>query len=200
MVDIEPGLISDLLRQSMEEGRAPYLDVISDSMSPLIVSGDQVQISSTNRDALKVGDVVVMQGNNELLTHRFWGLINLDAQVQIITKGDRPQHFDHPHDAGTLVGLVIARRRNRRLMDLTKGVGNWLNRWLTALAKVDYHLFSASLTSVSNSDGAAITHGGIFASTSRKNFNHRIIRRSIYGVAKLLTIIVQKFDRPVEES
>jgi hypothetical protein len=200
MVDIEPGLISDLLRQSMDEGRAPYLNVISDSMSPLIVSGDQVQISSTNRDALKVGDVVVMQGNNELLTHRFWGLIDLDAQVQIITKGDRPQHFDHPHDAGTLVGLVIARKRNRRLMDLTKGVGYWLNRWLTTLAKVDYHLFSASLTSVSNSDGATITHSGIFASTSRKNFNHRIIRRSIYGVAKLLTVIVQKFDRPVEES
>ena len=200
MVDIEPGLISDLLRQSMEEGRAPFLNVVSDSMSPLIVSGDQVQISSTNRDALRAGDVVVMRGKNELLTHRFWGLINTDVQAQIITKGDRPQHFDHPHDAATLVGLVTARRRNRRVMDLTKGVGNWLNRRLTTLARLDFRLFSASIPSMADSDGKTITAGGIFASTTREDLSHRIIRRSIYSMAKLLTAAVQNFDQPVEES
>ncbi len=199
MVDLEPGLISDLLRQSMEEGLAPYLNVISDSMSPLILNGDQVQISSTSCDSLNVGDVVVMQGSKELLTHRFWGLVNTDRQVQIITKGDRPQHFDHPHDAGTLVGLVIARRRNQRIMDLTQGAGQWLNRRLATLARVDYQLFSESVSAVTDTDGAAMTHDGILAMTSRENFGHLMIRRTIYGVAKLLTYIIQKFDQPVEE-
>jgi hypothetical protein len=200
MVDLEPGLISDLLRQSMEEGRTPYLNVISDSMSPLIISGDQVQISSASRDSLNIGDIVVMQGSKELLTHRFWCLITVDHQVQIITKGDRPQHFDHPHDAGTLVGLVTARRRNQRQMDFTQGAGKWLNRLLTTLARLDSRLFSASVPSTSKTDGAAMTRDGVLALTSRENFGHLMIRRTIYGLAKLLTVIVQRFDQPVEES
>ena len=200
MVDLEPGLISDLLRQSMEEGKAPYLNVISDSMSPLIVSGDQVQISSASHDSLNVGDVVVVQGSKELLTHRFWDLITVDHKVQIITKGDRPQHFDHPHDAGTLVGLVTARRRNQRLMDFTQGAGKWLNRRLITLARLDYQLFSTSVPSTSKTDGVAMTRDGMFALTSRENFGHLMIRRTIYGFAKLLTVLVQKLDQPVEES
>jgi len=72
MAEIEPKLIADLLRQSMQDGSTPLLNVISDSMSPLFKSGDQVQLSPTSLKSLRMGDVVVVHGSTELITHRYW--------------------------------------------------------------------------------------------------------------------------------
>jgi hypothetical protein len=198
MPDLEPALIVELLRQSMEAGRTPFLNVISDSMSPLIRSGDQVQLAAVTSEALRKGDIIVFSGVKELTTHRFWGFAAAEDPEQMITKGDRPQYFDQLHDIDTLVGLVIGRRRDNRLLDLSKGAGLWLNTQLTRIAALDIHLFSKAV-SASPSTGA-YDRDGLFATTSRSNPGHRMARRIIYMTAKMVHFVIQLFDKKVKDT
>lgn len=194
MPDLEPGLIVELLRQSMENGRSPFVNVISDSMSPLIRSGDQVRLAPITQNALQPGDIIVFSDIGGLSTHRFWGIIAFESNEQLITKGDRPQHFDQLHDTDTLVGLVIGRRRNSRLLNLSKGVGRWLNGQLTRLAALDIRLFSKAIPVSTRAAAGPFSHDGVFAETSRANFGHLVIRRFIYMLAKMINYVVQLFD------
>jgi hypothetical protein len=187
MSQLEPALIADLLRDSMDKGQNPFLNVISDSMAPLVNSGDQVQIAPILFDRLHRGDVVVLTGLTELLTHRFWGLIGDHGNANLITKGDRPQHFDPPHSADTLVGLVVARRRGGRLLHLKSGLGAWLNRQLTRLAALDLSLFADSVQMSSDQLFEGHPRDGIFAGSSPRSLSYLVIRRMIYLVARAMT-------------
>ena len=198
MPDLEPELIVDLLRQSMEDGKTPSLNVISDSMSPMIRSGDQVQLAAVAHETLLPGDVVVFSGDVELTTHRFWGLTTVENENQLITKGDRPQHFDQLHDIDTLVGLVIGRRRNGRLLKLNEGAGQWLNIQLTRLAEIDIRLFSKA--AVASPSAGPFDRDGHFAGTTRDNLGHRVIRRFIYMLAKMTHFVIQLSDEKDKES
>jgi hypothetical protein len=200
MPDLEPGLIVELLHQSMENGRSPFLNVISDSMSPLIRSGDQVQVAPVSHKALHLGDVIVFSDLGELVTHRFWGITINESIEQLITKGDRPQHFDQLHDTGTLIGLVIGRRRNRRFLKLSMGAGRWLNLQLTRLATLDIRLFSKAIRVSSVTTSGKYDHDGVFADTSRDNFGHLMVRRFIYILAKMASFIALLFDETMKDT
>jgi hypothetical protein len=199
MSEPEPSLIVDLLQDSMAKGKFPYLNVISNSMAPLIRAGDQIRLAPRSVDALLPGDVVVIRGISELVTHRYWGIVDIKNDLQLITKGDRPQHFDPPNDIDTLVGLVIARKRNGKLLELKNSYGQWLNRQLTRLAAVDNRLF-AGRVQVSAEATIELHHKeGVFASSTRSNFVNRVTRRVIYAIAKVLTGVVQLFSSSTGE-
>ena len=200
MQNLEPGLIVELLRQSMENGRSPFLNVVSDSMSPLIRSGDQVQLAPIIHSALQPGDVILFSDIGELITHRFWGIITTESNEQLITKGDRPQHFDQLHDTDTLIGLVIGRRRNRRFLKLSEGAGRWLNIQLTRLAALDIRLFSKAIRVSSVTTTGLYSHDGVFAETSRDNFGHLVIRRFIYMLAKMVNNVIQLSDESIKDT
>jgi len=117
-----------------------------------------------------------------------------------VTKGDRPQHFDPPHDADTLIGLVTARKRNKRIMNLRQGIGRWLNRRLAQLALVDIHLFSHAISGEFDDNSTLYANQGRFAATTRDSLVHFMLRRSIYLLAKIITITVQQFDQSIEDS
>jgi len=198
MVELEPSLIADLLRQSMVEGSAPYLTVVSASMAPLIVQGDQVRLTSIDHESLSLGDIVVLENSNELLTHRFWGRFESGDECQLITKGDRPQHFDRPHDAGKLIGLVTARKRNRELMPINTGAGAVFNRGVVLLSQIDIWLFTPPAPMVQREVRGQFTHEGIFAKSSREAIGHRALRKAIYILQEILVSISQVFAHPVE--
>ena len=200
MVKLEPKLIADLLRQSMNEGRAPYLSVISGSMSPLIKKEDRVKVSSTDHFSLSTGDVVVLELQNELLTHRYWGSIDAGDDILLITKGDRSQQFDHPHDAGTLVGLVIAIKRNGREMGLSEGAGGWMNKGLTALARVDSWLFASPIPSLPGEYAGTFSRAGIFCRSTRNSFSHRAARKMILLFQQIYVLIFRPFSVEVEDT
>ena len=199
MSELDPSLIVDLLQDSMAKGKFPYLNVISNSMAPLVRAGDQIRLAPRSVEALVPGDVVVIRGSSELVTHRYWGIIDIKNSIQFITKGDRPQHFDPPNDIDTLVGLVIARKRNGKLLELKNRYGRWLNRQLTRLAAVDNRLFASGVQV--SADAAIELHQkeGVFASSTRSNFVHRVTRRIIYEIAKVLTGVVQLFNSSTGE-
>ena len=196
---MEASLIAELLRQSIEEGKSPYLNVISDSMSPLIRRGDQVQLAPATPDKLQKGDVIVIHGDDEIITHRFWGLITGPGLEQILTKGDRPQHFDPPRDADTLIGMVTGRRRLGRFMEFSQGAGRILNALLTRLAGLDIRLFTPAPKIDQGTEAQAAYDSGMFASTTSNNTVHLLLRRSIHAAAKGMVFVAQLFDKRMEE-
>lgn len=189
MSQIDAALLADLLRQAMNEGKKPFLTVISNSMSPLIRRGDQIQIEQATAENLHPGDIILFLGPANLITHRYWGNLSHENQAHLVTKGDRPQHFDQPFKPANLIGQVIGRRRNKRFLNLSNGRGGWLNRHLANLAKFEIRLFSKPLRPTSPAQTDLPQISGRFSNNSN-GFFIRIFRRISYSWAIILTLLI----------
>ena len=127
-------LIIDMLRQSMAERQTPFLTVTSNSMAPLLKTGDQVGLSPVEVAQLNRGDIITLVQDEHLLTHRFWGT---DEQGRPFTRGDRPLMPDAPGKTGQILGRVTVRRRHNRELSLQRGAGRRLNEHLAWLVRVE---------------------------------------------------------------
>jgi signal peptidase I len=192
MSQIEPALLADLLRQAMNEGKSPFLTVISNSMSPLIRRGDQIRLGPTTAESLNPGDIIVFLGPANLITHRYWGCYAENSETCLVTKGDRPQHFDQPFTQGNLVGQVIGRRRKQQLLNLSAGAGKWLNNHLAALAKLEIRLFSKPPALAMPAQVQLPPTSGWLAD-SPNGIIIRLIRRFLYSWAIILSAIIARF-------
>jgi signal peptidase I len=189
MSEIDPALLADLLREAMRKGKLPFLTVVSNSMSPLIRRGDQIQIAPKTAEQLQPGDIIVYKGPANLITHRFWGFLSEKEQTRLVTRGDRPQHFDSPIAPANLVGQVIGRRRKQHFLDLAVGRGKWLNNHLANLARLEIRLFAKPI-SLSPSSQVQLPKSGGHLSNSPNNLLIRFIRRFLYSWAIILTLII----------
>lgn len=132
-------LLIDMLRQSLAQGQIPFLTISSNSMTPLLKTGDQVGLAPVTIDQLSRGDIVTLLQDDHLLTHRFWGV----AQGQRpFTRGDRPLTPDKPGSAGQILGRVIVRRRHQRELALQNGIGRRLNQHLARLIRLEAALLT----------------------------------------------------------
>ncbi len=136
----DPLLTAELIRQGLAQGMLPYATVSSNSMSPLLLRGDEVQIAPVNVAKLKPGNVILLARPDGLLAHRYWQTRHQPEGVFLISRGDRLPKFDPLTSEDCLVGLIIARRRDSRQLSLTNGPGSWLNRRLAALSRWDARL------------------------------------------------------------
>ncbi len=126
-----------LLRDSLQQGRPTNLTVTSNSMTPLLQTGDQITLEPVRVSQLEPGDIITFATENHLITHRFWGLAASQGESQLHTRGDRTLCFDPSVAATNLVGRVIRRRRQESTLDLTYGWGQQLNRHLAWLAHLE---------------------------------------------------------------
>jgi len=129
-------VVVDLLRQSMAQGQTPFLTVSSSSMTPLLRTGDQIGLEPITPQHLRVGDIVTLVNEADLLTHRFWGWEN----GRLRTRGDRPLQFDPLWLPDKLLGRVVVPRRSGRSFSLTSGRGQRLNCHLSQLVLVEGRL------------------------------------------------------------
>lgn len=90
------------------------LRVISDSMRPLLRTGDTVTVQSIDPGALRRGEVIVVQRGDDLITHR---LVGVDARGWH-TRGDNADDADAIASAESIVGRVIAIERGGACIDL----------------------------------------------------------------------------------
>ncbi|MFZ0547707.1 MAG: signal peptidase I [Candidatus Promineifilaceae bacterium] len=213
MSEIDPATLAELLREAMREGKLPFLTVVSNSMSPLIRRGDQIRLAPTSAEQLQPGDIIVYLGPANLITHRYWGRLLEKGETWLVTRGDRPQHFDRPFTSGSLVGQVIGRRRKQHVLNLASGVGKWLNNQLANLARLEIRLFSAPLALSTASQVyqlpvdkvkiAAPPAGGGPLSRSSNGILTRLIRRFLYSWAIILTVIISvialAFSKDIED-
>jgi hypothetical protein len=123
-------LTSAILQDTVEQGTCPFIEISSDSMAPLIRKGDEIQIEAVILKDLSMGDIVVVEDTIGLLAHRYWLNYSHRGEVNLLLKGDSLKDYDHPISSQNLIGRVIARRRNSRILGLTNGLGARLNGFL----------------------------------------------------------------------
>lgn len=139
MAGVEHSLLISLLESSIARGQTFYLTVSSDSMTPLLQSGDEIAVVAHLPGGLRRGDIVVVDEETGLLTHRYWGK---DGKGKVVTRGDRSLVFDPPWEPERLVGRVKARRRRGRTLSLERGWGAWLAAHLGRVAALEQRLFA----------------------------------------------------------
>lgn len=126
--------LHNLLRERLQSGASATIRVTSNSMWPLLSAGDDVILAYTAVEQLQMGDVITVITDGGLLTHRFWGFVPNQLPAYLLTKGDQPRAFDPPTAVSDLLGRVVARQHNGRVLTLDDGWGRWLNRCLSQLA------------------------------------------------------------------
>lgn len=118
--------VAEALRVSLGQGRMPFLEITSDSMTPLLRRGDQVGLAPVRPELLQRGDIVTFVENEHLTTHRYWG----QMAGRLLSRADRSGAFDRPWQPQALVGRVVVRRRTGAGLWLDTGRGQQLNRLL----------------------------------------------------------------------
>src|SRR5512143_1975364 len=116
----------DLARAGLQEQGILRLRVISNSMLPTLRPGDEVIVQPASLGSLQRGDLVVVQHETELITHR---LIEVSAQGWR-TKGDHCTAADPVWPAAMILGRVVAIQRSGRSINLQTRRWQVLNRWL----------------------------------------------------------------------
>lgn len=132
-----------MLQKGLAHGRLMTVTVNGRSMMPLLQPDDQIVIAAVQLDQLAIGDIITILHQNSLLTHRFWGSsVGPDDLVYLHTRAERPFPQDPPTPIYNLVGRVVQRKRNMRVLNLQTGKGRWVNRHLILLLKVEDRLCS----------------------------------------------------------
>ena len=120
---LSASLIADLLRESLQRRQTPYVQLISNSMAPLFWAGDEARIGSADLYSLAVGELVVWQTESAIFTHRLWQWHDVGHLRFFLTRGDRNLTYDPGWSAAQLIGKVIGRRRDGKILDLQTGRG-----------------------------------------------------------------------------
>ena len=174
MADVDAALLATLLRESLHKGQHPRLTINSSSMIPLLRCGDKIILESVTLGQLQTGDILTLTTKSYLQTHRYWGHHEQGGRLTLLTRGDQPLLFDKPWLIEDLIGRVVGRQRQGKLLSLSDGWGKWLNSQLIKLATAESYWFSLT-------PGQAPP-----LLTSRERFK----RRSFWYGAKLLTAFV----------
>jgi hypothetical protein len=129
--------LGDILKESIDQGKTPSLTVISDSMAPLLQRDDIVGLQEIDRSQLNNGHIITFvypHKPEDIITHRIAGTTQIDGQTKLITWADRTLMFDFPVEMNDVIGQVVWRKRNGRLLLLDRGQGAWLSNKLSKLA------------------------------------------------------------------
>jgi signal peptidase I len=118
-------VVRDVLQHDQAAGPL-RLPVVSDSMRPLLRTGDWVQVEAVTPVALKLGDIIVVQRGAELITHR---VLSHDAQGWR-THGDNTRVIDRVVQPEEIVGRVSAIERGAQHVDLQTKQWQTANRWI----------------------------------------------------------------------
>lgn len=96
--------LSGMIRDALEGGQHATVQVISESMAPLISRGDFVSISTAPAESIKEGDILAFFIGDGFLIHRF---LRKDGNV-LLTRGDALKYDDIPLPLNRYVGVVTA--------------------------------------------------------------------------------------------
>jgi signal peptidase I len=98
------GLASEIVR-SFGKIR---LRVLGTSMVPAILPGDLVSVRRVGLSEIAVGEIVLYSREDRLFVHRVITHLNSDAELQLITRGDRLSYNDPPVSSSEFLGRVVS--------------------------------------------------------------------------------------------
>jgi len=116
-------MIVALLQESLAIGSQPKLQVTSNSMVPVLQSGDQVIVEAIKKNDLRIGDLLVIQRKSDLLTHRMVAT----HEYGYYTKGDHASILDPLISFQSILGRVTLIERGETRIDQKKGIRASIN-------------------------------------------------------------------------
>lgn len=189
-------LLAELLLDTMRQKGQLTALVTSDSMAPLIRSGDQIVIVHANSDDLAPGEIVVISVANDLIVHRYWKTSQIAGELFLLTRGDRLADFDPLLAKSSLVGLVHKRIRNRSVVNFRKTPGRQINKVIFRFLGLE-----AKLTGMDTS--AESRHSSLVSYRQKKSkrvesIQQRAIRRLFNLAAGILAYSLEFSTRKLE--
>lgn len=97
----------DLINGLIPHGVTIELPVLSGSMAPCIMPGNNIKVMSVSSDSVRMGDIIVYKNGNSLAMHRMLARIPLVNTSFIYQKGDASQ-FGNWIRQNRVVGIVTA--------------------------------------------------------------------------------------------
>ena len=193
MAEFEATLLAEMLRESIKQGTTPSLAVTSNSMSPLLRSGDHVGLQELVPSKAQPGQIITFSntGQDDLITHRIAGIVLENGEAKIATLGDRTLLFDVPVAPEDVVGQVIWRRRNGRTLNLMSGRGAWLSGKLEYQAREELRRATGLRLGNNELDSESINRSNGMCRRYRKNLGARILWRINYLWASMLAITAE---------
>ena len=199
MQHVQPTTIASLLQAGLADGHTPWLEIISNSMLPLLRKGDSIQLVNCAVSDLAVGDIITFLGDGALVTHRFCGWAAHEGVMFLITRGDRPLALDKPFTEPDFVGKVVARRRGRRMVSLLSGIGGRVNRGLGRVTRLEERLFSGTYSITQKAQltpPTSVLLGIAWRQNPAKRFTLRLIRRLLRAVTAMIALPTTLFSQP----
>lgn len=126
--DIAVKLVTDKWLADYEKSGTGWLRILSNSMSPLIQTGDQIRVTKTDLSAIAIGDIITFWKGSILVTHRVIGKSRtVQEDFNFIERGERlSQHSLVPGQK--VVGKVVQIKKADHVIDLTSPGWQILNR------------------------------------------------------------------------
>ena len=135
-------VVRQLLKGGLERDQKFRLSVTSSSMSPLLKPGDCIFIQKVDPNLLKIGDLIVLNRESNLIIHRFF---KVDQEGRYHTKGDNRTLCDPPVSAADILGIVVGIERSQKSFDLTRQKWVRMNRILGMISEWEAKVVDISL-------------------------------------------------------
>ncbi len=123
---MQTAVSASLIKKQLGLGKPIQLEVISNSMAPLIQTGDIVEITAVSPAHLKIGNIVTVQTQNHLLTHR---LIDMDVQAKTVWLRGEWQQKSEPFEFDQIIGKVTAVKKRKRWLNLSSHLWQFVFSW-----------------------------------------------------------------------
>ena len=101
------------LRSELLRGGAREIQLVSNSMAPLLPTGARAMVEGCSIGELKPFEIVVFWENGKLICHVVCGQGELpaaDGQASLVTRGLSSKSFDLPIPADCILGRVTSHR------------------------------------------------------------------------------------------
>lgn len=139
VIKFRPG-IPELVFNSIQSGSPVRLVIQGNSMSPSLKPGEIVIVQGLSGRKLSVGDVIVVQRDDNLITHRIVAI----REDGWYTKGDGTPRLDPPSRLESILGWVDSFEHNGEITHTRSGWRMLIGSMIGMLAWFEgkiFHLF-----------------------------------------------------------
>lgn len=109
----------------IKAGKPICITAAGTSMWPLISEGMKAEIVPVASNLPGKGSLLLVDCNNKLVVHRYWGLADINGVTMVLTKGDTNLGFDQPIPVAKVLGQVILLKSDTEggpVLDPNKGM------------------------------------------------------------------------------
>jgi signal peptidase I len=109
--------LGEIYQEACSRGVNLKFKIISGSMTPLLEIGDEVEVTWTDVQQIRIGDIVAFRQGSDIIVHRITGKSTSTNGITFKNCGDA-NWISTEFDDSKLVGRVIARKRGDTTISL----------------------------------------------------------------------------------